>query len=1194
MKYIFIKTKPFSDFFGAHRFFLICILFPVCMPIHFSHADQFDIVINEIMYHTAETNPCSEFLEIYNKGTTPVDLSGWYLQDEQQVMYTLPTNTILSAGGYLVFYKENNAVSCYGLNPSFSFGPYDGKLNNAGEHIILRNAANLIIDQVNYSDTVPWPTEPDGAGPSLELISPVADNSNPANWGLGQLYSPGTANNPSQPGGGDIVIAEIMYKPLKERYMHTLNSNWASNPYSWKDGDDPAGEFIELYNRGWQPIDLTNWKVTDEQGLLYQFTSSAILNPDSYLVICSDAAAISARYGISNTYGNFTTAGDRLSNGGERITLLNSNGLVIDSVNYNDKPPWPLAPDQLGSSLECLDSYSDNGRPENWRAFSLEEPAPQATHQWQYLEVTGNATSQRIYFYINGIGQWLVDQITVTPAGGGPNLISNGSFEPNDSGWFKSGNHTETHRTTSDYYDGTGSEYLVSSGIGGSLVNSLYREDLTGLTVGQNYTISCWLKYLIGHETLTFRLSGSTSTNGIFKTATADGLGGAYPPNPVVGDEIYYNRGTPGQANSASSTGLPPFINVEEIANLPIKPTSTDPVIITAEVSSDVTITNVSLHYEVFVAPYQSLIVTNDIDMFDNGLSGDGVAGDGKYGAILPPLSSQTLVRYRITATDDTARTWTYPDEYEPNPNRAYFVYDGEINSQAETYFLIAPQENLDFLLANIWSHEYVDCALVAEGIVYDNVGVHLRGQGWRHQPKKGWKISFNKAEYLRDMKKLDLAMHRPVQQKVVHDLFFSVGHGNLTSEVVRLHINGSFYGVFLAQESLNASSLRRRGLDDKGDVFHPDASHTDLNYYPDPDLYPQIYEKKSDPFGSFQSLMDLSYLITYTSPSEILGAMLNTVELDEWFYRWAINNCGPNFDISKNNFLLINPAEPNLKWQWISYDFSHYFGDYEGVSLDPYFFPNKWMDWSIDNGVFYSPEYENRHLVILNDIVQNYNIVQKLQTAMDEAYEKYQTDLNEELALGYGDWGPFVMDYNRKEGSKSMFTARNAWLKDWLAGKTFTPPANSHPLIQLDVPIISNNYIDITWDYSDTESDTCTVDLYWTDLLWTYITPIPGAQNLPAENKHFTWSIDLPENYAGRNIYIQAAISDNNSFLIHHDTSRLALTMENCEDIWENDRGLSGDINHDCYVDINDIFLLAGSWLSCSNPYDSDCMVLP
>jgi hypothetical protein len=39
-----------------------------------------------------------------------------------------------------------------------------------------------LVDTVNYDDTAPWPTEPDGNGPTLELINPGLDNALAQSW----------------------------------------------------------------------------------------------------------------------------------------------------------------------------------------------------------------------------------------------------------------------------------------------------------------------------------------------------------------------------------------------------------------------------------------------------------------------------------------------------------------------------------------------------------------------------------------------------------------------------------------------------------------------------------------------------------------------------------------------------------------------------------------------------------------------------------------------------------------------------------------------------------------------------------------------------------------------------------------------------------------------------------------------------
>ena len=61
----------------------------------------------------------------------------------------------------------------------------DGKLSNGGEKIKLVDENNDTIDEVEYDDKAPWPTEADGDGPSLELIKANFDknsNDSGANW----------------------------------------------------------------------------------------------------------------------------------------------------------------------------------------------------------------------------------------------------------------------------------------------------------------------------------------------------------------------------------------------------------------------------------------------------------------------------------------------------------------------------------------------------------------------------------------------------------------------------------------------------------------------------------------------------------------------------------------------------------------------------------------------------------------------------------------------------------------------------------------------------------------------------------------------------------------------------------------------------------------------------------------------------
>src|SRR6476660_5497568 len=60
------------------------------------------VIINEIMYHPAPAVPedsSQEWIELYNKGTNAVNLTGWKLR--RGIDFTFP-NVTIPAGGYVV------------------------------------------------------------------------------------------------------------------------------------------------------------------------------------------------------------------------------------------------------------------------------------------------------------------------------------------------------------------------------------------------------------------------------------------------------------------------------------------------------------------------------------------------------------------------------------------------------------------------------------------------------------------------------------------------------------------------------------------------------------------------------------------------------------------------------------------------------------------------------------------------------------------------------------------------------------------------------------------------------------------------------------------------------------------------------------------------------------------------------------
>jgi hypothetical protein len=132
------------------------------------------VVINELYYNPVDDNPDAEYVELFNAGGVPVDLSGWCIGG---ISYCFPAGSGIAAGGFVVV----------------GGGQYDGGLSNSGEKITLTDAANATVDTVTYGDDGSWPALADGDGHSLQRRDPASPGNSPGNW-LSHDPSPGAPN----------------------------------------------------------------------------------------------------------------------------------------------------------------------------------------------------------------------------------------------------------------------------------------------------------------------------------------------------------------------------------------------------------------------------------------------------------------------------------------------------------------------------------------------------------------------------------------------------------------------------------------------------------------------------------------------------------------------------------------------------------------------------------------------------------------------------------------------------------------------------------------------------------------------------------------------------------------------------------------------------------------------------------------
>lgn len=141
---------------------------------------------------------------------------------------------------------------------------------------------------------------------------------------------------------GDVVINEFM----------------ASNSMSAADGSGAFPDWIELYNKGTQTIDLTGYYLSDDETEVdkWAFPDNTTIDSDGYLIIWADSDE-------DQTTETELHAGFKLSAGGESVILVNPNLEIEDQINYDEQQTdisFARIPNGTGDFLFRTATFSDN------------------------------------------------------------------------------------------------------------------------------------------------------------------------------------------------------------------------------------------------------------------------------------------------------------------------------------------------------------------------------------------------------------------------------------------------------------------------------------------------------------------------------------------------------------------------------------------------------------------------------------------------------------------------------------------------------------------------------------------------------------------------------------------------------------------------------------------------------------------
>ncbi|MBT7735192.1 MAG: lamin tail domain-containing protein, partial [Verrucomicrobia bacterium] len=186
------------------------------------------VVIHEIMYHPAPLplgagTPDDEFIELHNNTNTTVPLydplhpeNTWLI--DGGTTFEFPRGFQLPPGGYVILIEFNpvkdpektaSLAKRLGIPDGVPIlGPLRGQLANGGDTVALYKpdppqglqhddagfVPYILVDQVTFSDTAPWPNEADGLGATLQRANANKFANDPVNW-KAAAPNPGRANS---------------------------------------------------------------------------------------------------------------------------------------------------------------------------------------------------------------------------------------------------------------------------------------------------------------------------------------------------------------------------------------------------------------------------------------------------------------------------------------------------------------------------------------------------------------------------------------------------------------------------------------------------------------------------------------------------------------------------------------------------------------------------------------------------------------------------------------------------------------------------------------------------------------------------------------------------------------------------------------------------------------------------------------
>jgi hypothetical protein len=254
---------------------------------------------------------------------------------------------------------------------------------------VSASRASIVVDDAAWTETsAPPPTPsatpaalaPEAATPRETAAGSAARSSSRRSTSASGASARGGIVLPSATESTSIVINEVLY-----------DADVADVP-------DPDAEWVELYNRGEVPIDVTGWALQDGRNI--DVLAALTVPPHGFAIIAATAAFHDAHPEVAAPIVVLDgRIGNALGNDGDRLYLVDPAGRAVDAVSWgDDKAAFDPAVDDVpaGHSIERrvsgVDSdqaadFSDNERPSPGASFEAVGAKPRQQNSASTIDV---------------------------------------------------------------------------------------------------------------------------------------------------------------------------------------------------------------------------------------------------------------------------------------------------------------------------------------------------------------------------------------------------------------------------------------------------------------------------------------------------------------------------------------------------------------------------------------------------------------------------------------------------------------------------------------------------------------------------------------------------------------------------------------------------------------------------------------